>query len=385
MTPPDRADRRLRVLHVAQPVDGGVATMVGQYVADQVRRGWDVAVACPPGGSLAEEVVAAGARWEPWAARRGPAAGSPRQVRGLSGLVDRVAPDVVHLHSASAGLTGRLAVRRRRPTLFQPHGWSWQAVDGWLARGTKAWEWAGQVLCDRLVCVSEAERRNCRLAGIRRPVDVVPNGVDIERFRPFPDPSDARRALGLPDLPTVVCVGRLDRQKGQELLIRCWPEALARGGPAVLALVGEGPDKDGLAALAHQLGVASAVVLAGRRSDVDRWYAAADVVAFPSRHGEAMALTPLEAQASGRPVVASDVAGVRESLGPGAGTVLPAGDVVALSQELARRLTDPVLRRAEGAAARAHAERHLDLRLSLARLAALTAETAGRPGQFSSS
>lgn len=364
-------DRRMRVLHVAQPVDGGVATVVAQYAADQVARGWEVCVACPSGGTLAATVGSAGARWEPWPAVRGPRAGSPEQVRRLRALVRRVRPDVVHLHSASAGLTGRLAVHRTRPTLFQPHGWSWQAVDGAMARATKVWEWAGQLLCHRIVCVSEAERRNCRRAGIRRAADVIPNGVDLRRFRPAAEPGAARVALGLPDLPTAVCVGRLDAQKGQQVLVRCWAE-VCRQVPAVLVLVGDGPERERLTQLSAELGVASAVVFAGTQTDIGRWYAAADVVAFSSLHGEAMALTPLEAQACGRPVVASDVAGVRESCAPSAGAVVPAADVAAFARELAGRLVDPELARREGALARAHAEQHLDVRQSLDRLAELT-------------
>ena len=104
------------------------------------------------------------------------------------------------------------------------------------------------------------------------------------------------------------------------------------------------------------------VVFTGTRTDVERCYAAADVVAFSSRWGEAMALTPLEAMASGRPVVATDVAGIRESLGDGCGAVVPPGDEAAFARELVTRLTDPALVEREGAAARAHAERSLDLR-----------------------
>jgi glycosyltransferase involved in cell wall biosynthesis len=366
----------LRVLHVAQPVDGGVARVVADLAADQVRRGWDVSLACPPGGTLAADAVAGGVTHVPWFAQRASRAGTPRQVRALAALVAQVDPDVVHLHSASAGLTGRLAVLRRRPTLFQPHGWSWQAVDGLFARATTGWERVGQHLVDDIICVSEAERDNGRARGLRRTC-VVPNGVDTKRFVPSAA-GPARRELGLDDVPTAVCVGRLDAQKGQEVLVRAWPGVRARVPDAVLVLVGDGPRREALVELADRLGIADAVLLPGVRSDVPRWYTAADVVAFSSLHGEAMALTPLEAQASGRPLVASDVSGVRESLGRGAGTVVPPGDASAFATAVADRLADPDRAAAEGAAGRRHAEAELDVARSFDRLAAVTLAAADR-------
>lgn len=363
-----------RVLHVAQPVDGGVGRVVEQLVGDQLRRGWDVQVACPAHGELPHRARAAGAAVLPWDARRGARAGGPARVRALGRLVAEVAPDAVHLHSASAGLTGRLALRRRLPTVFQPHGWSWQAADGAFARATKGWEAAGQLLCHRIVCVSEAERRAGARAGIRTGVVVVPNGVDLAAFPPGDDAArtTARGVLGLPDVPLVVCVGRLDDQKGQAVLVRAWPRVLERVPTAVLALVGAGPAGPALSELATALGVGAAVLQPGAQPQVAPWYAAADVVAFPSRHGEAMALTPLEAQASARALVASDVAGVRESLGSGAGEVVPPGDPAALADALVPRLLDPSLAAREGAAGRRHAERSLDLEQATSAIAVLT-------------
>ena len=88
----------------------------------------------------------------------------------------------VHLHSSKAGLAGRLALRCRVPTLFQPHAWSFDAVDGLARRGALAWErwatrWAAAV-----VCVSAAERDSGIRLGVRARYEVVPNGVDLDKF-----------------------------------------------------------------------------------------------------------------------------------------------------------------------------------------------------------
>lgn len=365
----------LRVLHVVEPVEGGAARVVAQLATAQAEAGWAPVVACPDGGVLAGELAAAGVPHRLWRAARGPLAATPGQVRALARLVAGVDPEAVHLHSASAGLTGRLALRGRRPTLFQPHGWSWQAVTGAVRAGTVAWERAAHRWDDVVVCVSADERAAGERHGVRGRLEVVPNGVDLARF-PRVDAAGrdaARSRLGLPSGPLVVCVGRLTEQKGHRLLLDAWPGVLAVVPAARLAVVGDGPERAALEARAAGLGVAGSVLLAGARDDVADWYAAADVVAFASLHGEAMALTPLEAQASARSVVATDVAGVRDSLGPGSGEVVPPRDLAALAGALSRRLRDPELAEQEGRAGRRHAEAHLSVARTAERVAELTA------------
>jgi glycosyltransferase involved in cell wall biosynthesis len=204
----------------------------------------------------------------------------------------------------------------------------------------------------------------------------VPNGVDTDHFTPQ-DRSSARARLGLPGAPLVVCVGRLSEQKGQDVLLRAWPQVTARVPGARLVLVGEGPWRDRLAAAAGD-----GVVLAGNSDDPRRWYAAADVVVVPSRW-EGMALVPLEAGASGRSVVITDVAGAREAVVPGTGAVVAVEDVDALAGALATRLLDPAAADGEGAAARRHVEAHHGLAGSGARMQAVYDEvlaTAAREG-----
>lgn len=372
-------ERPPRVLHLAQPTDGGVARVVIDLSRDQVRRGWDVIVGCPEGGVLAEGLARGGVPRRRWDAVRAGRSAAPSQLRAIRELVAAVRPDVVHLHSASAGLSGRLALRGSLPTVFQPHGWSWQAVSGNYARAVKVWERWGARWADVLLCVSAAEQRAGEAAGVRGRYLVVPNGVDLEAF-PVADravQSAARARLGLPDAPTALCVGRFDVQKGHETLLRAWPAVVGACPPARLVLVGSGTEETALRALVAELGIADSVSFVGERSDVPDWYAACDLLVFPSRWGEGMALTPLEAMASGRPVVASDVAGVAESLGAGCGTTVPPGDSAALATALIPRLADTAITQREGAAARRHAEEHLGVRRSHDAIAQITLAVSG--------
>ncbi|WP_308800513.1 glycosyltransferase, partial [Streptomyces sp. NEAU-H3] len=217
--------------------------------------------------------------------------------------IDAVRPDLLHLHSAKAGLAARLAVRGALPTVFQPHAWSFEAAGGPVGAFARHWERYGARWADRLLCVSEAERRTGEQAGVRGEFAVLPNGVDLTAFRP----EGGRYAYG-DGAPLVVCVGRLCRQKGQDVLLRAWPAVREAVPGARLVLVGDGPDE---AALRQQAG--AGVEFAGTARDCARWYRAADLVALPSRW-EGMALAPLEAMACGRALVLTDTGGARESL-----------------------------------------------------------------------
>ncbi|MEY9488505.1 glycosyltransferase involved in cell wall biosynthesis [Streptomyces calvus] len=344
---------RPRVLHLTQPVDGGVARVVTDLVGAQLADGLDVTAVCPD-SPLAARLRSLGAHVRPWRATRSPGPSLAREVRQLARLIDEVRPDLVHAHSAKAGLAGRLAVRGRIPTVFQPHAWSFEAVGGSTAALALRWErWAAR-WASRVVCVSEAERATGVRAGIAGRWAVVPNGVDPERFRPAT--ADTVRAVlpplaGLPaQAPLAVCVGRLCRQKGQDVLLRAWRSVARRVPDARLVLVGDGPERDRLRAAAPP-----SVLFAGAVTDVSRWYQAADVVVLPSRW-EGMALAPLEAMACGRPVVVTDVDGARESL-PSALTaecLVPPEDPDALAGAVGALLLDPPLRAALGERGRRH-------------------------------
>ncbi|KJK58648.1 glycosyltransferase [Saccharothrix sp. ST-888] len=365
----------MTILHVSQPVDGGVARVVVDLVRGQREAGFRVLVACPQGGRLAAEATAAGALVLDWPARRAPGPWTPAEAWRLRRIVLAAAPDVVHLHSAKAGLAGRLAVRGAVPTVFQPHAWSFAAVEGPLAAASLRWEryatrWARAVLC-----VSERERQDGEAAGLVAPWRVVRNGVDV-RHHTFAD-SAARRAarmsLGLDlDAPLAVCVGRLCRQKGQDVLLAAWPKVAERLPEARLALVGGGPDATALADLVRALPEPSRVRLAGDVADLRPWLAAADLVVLPSRW-EGMALAPLEAMATGRPVLLTDVPGARESLPPGrsAGGLVPPENPTELARRMAESLSDLIECERQGAVAREHVIGHHDVRSVVRRVTEL--------------
>ncbi|WP_326723015.1 glycosyltransferase family 4 protein [Streptomyces sp. NBC_00243] len=374
-----------RVLHITQPVDGGVARVVTDLVRAQLSTGTHVTVACPDGSGLARTLRALGGDVRDWQATRAPGPSLPQEVRRLGRVIADVRPDVVHAHSAKAGLAARLAVRGRVPTVFQPHAWSFEAVGGVTAGLALKWERWGARWASRVVCVSEAERTTGVRAGVRAPWRVIPNGVDPARFHPAA--VDTVRA-GIPLLaesgvgpvsPLVVCVGRLCRQKGQDVLLEAWREVVRRVPAARLVLVGDGPDTERLRA-----GAPAGVLFAGAADDAVPWYQAADLVVLPSRW-EGMALAPLEAMACGRPVVLTDVDGARESLPPALRSrcLVPSQAPDSLAHAISELLSDPLLRESLGHQGRRHVLTTHDVRRTVDAVADVYREllTPGLGGQ----
>ena len=358
----------VRVLHVVEALDGGIGRYIATLAGAQCAAGWDVTVAAPAGGPWGAAVQESGARLLAWEATAQPGWTVVRECRALARLVRTVEPTVVHLHSSKAGLVGRLVVRRRRPTIMQPHSWSFYAVTGPIRRATLAWERFAARWADVVLCVSRAEAEAAAQQRIRATCAVIPNGVDLVANPPASeaDRTTARARFGLPpDTPLVVCIARLHRQKGQHRLLDAWPLVRREVPGARLVLVGDGPDAAGLRARA-----VDGVELVGASSEVRQWFAAADVVAAPSTW-EGMSLSVLEAMAAARPVVATDVPGMRELVTDSVGALVPLDDPDALAAALTARLRDRERADGEGRAGRRLVEQEHDLADHLSAVLAL--------------
>ena len=358
-----KANTPLHVLHVSQPVEAGVANVVRGLVEHQRGAGLRVSVACPE-GPLATSVRESGAAHHAWTASRDPGPSIAREARQLRDIIRRVQPDVIHLHSAKAGLVGRLVLRGSRPSIFQPHAWSDLAATGAIAKAARAWEkWASR-WTQATVVSSAYEREHGEQLNMSNGV-LIPNGVDVDKFTPA-DRAAARVRLGIPsDEIAVVCVGRMARQKGQDLLLAAWAELKAPG--ASLYLVGDGPDRESIERAAARL---ETVRVVPGVSDPRDWFAAADLVVLPSRW-EGASLVLLEAMAMGRSLVGFDVGGLATTLDNSSAAV-PPEDVKALAREISRRLADADVRHVEEESNRARAVDFYPSSLSYSRLTSLT-------------
>lgn len=196
-----------------------------------------------------------------------------------------------------------------------------------------------------------------------RDIEAVSCGVDVHHFRPRREQTvAARKGLGVPDIPTIGYVGRLDAEKRLDELIRALAiltqDQPARPVQAVLA--GTGTQIGRLRHLADQLGVAEHVHLLGFVPDHQLLdvYAAADVFCLPGV-AELQSIATLEAMASGLPVVLADAVALPHLVSPGEnGYLFGPGDVAGLADALRTVLRSDVARDAMGATSRVLAEQH---------------------------
>jgi glycosyltransferase involved in cell wall biosynthesis len=349
----------LRILHVSEVHWGGVVTLLDHFVAEQVRAGHDVHVLAPDGMRTlpsADQRTWRLDRSRPWSV--GPA------LLDLRRALDEIRPDVVHLHSFVAGLIGRLPVSRAllaardAAIVYQPHAWSFDLFTRRsVGNAVRRWEsWAARST-DLLVANCDDEIAEGRSIGIRTPGRALGVAVDVDRFHPVDSSErDAYRAqLGIDAKHILLCLGRLVRQKGQDLLLPAWE----RSRPADTALVLVGPgDTEPLESLAPtQWG--ETVVAVGEQDDVRPWLWACDALILPSRY-ETVALVVAEAMSCGRPVVATAVNGARDTIlggsRPGAGAVVDLADMDGLFEQATRRLDDHELWSAEATAGRQRAD-----------------------------
>ncbi|TCP39565.1 glycosyltransferase family 4 protein [Rhodovulum marinum] len=200
-------------------------------------------------------------------------------------------------------------------------------------------------------------------------IRIVHCGVTPERYdRPAPLGGNGTR---------LVFVGRLTAIKGLRVLLEAFARARETWPDLHLTLVGDGEDRAHLEALAAPLG--DAVAFTGYRSQegVAETLAASDVFVLPS-FSEGLPVVLMEAMAAGKPVIATQLAGVGELVEEGvSGFLVPAGDAESLAERMVRIAGDPALRETMGAAGQARVRADFDVRQEAARIGALFAGQGG--------
>ncbi len=271
----------------------------------------------------------------------------------LKRLLTAQNPQIIQTFLFHANILGRLAARRAGVKVVvsgirvAERRSRWHL---WFDRLTESW-------VERYVCVSQSVAKFSAAEGGLPPekLVVIPNGIDLEKY-PARQPADLT-ALGIRAGHRVVAfVGRLEPQKGVQWLIETAPAWLAKLPDCDLLLVGEGPLRRPLEAACQAAGIAGRVHFAGWRADVPEILAASTLLVLPSAW-EGMPNVVLEAMASRRPVVATDVEGVRELLGPAAPRqTVRYGDTQCLMDKIVSFMLDPAMAAAVGAENRRRAE-----------------------------
>ena len=367
----------MRIVHVCpffEPHVGGVESHVAMVATELARRGHDVTVLTsrhdrhlplrerhPAGFEIVRTPTLATLFATPLTLRVG---------RSL----ERLPADIVHMHyppPVTSYFAARVLRRGKTPVCLTYHcDLDLEGPVGALLTGLYQRLFLPPTLevADRIVVHTEGYAKTSRyLRNV--PLAVIPSLVDTSRFQVAPDDPALRRQVGAEGRRVVLFVGRLVPHKGVDDLIR----AVGQLPPDVLlVIVGRGPERRNLSRLVEEEGLRDRVRFVGGVSmeDLPRYYHLATLVASPSQNRlEGFGLTPVEAMASGRPVIVADMPGMREVVEDGKDGLLAqpllAEDLAAKCRSL---LDDPARMAAMGREARTSAERKYSIPVVVERL-----------------
>ena len=351
-----------KVVHVVTGLDvGGIETYLLRVLryTDRDRLAMDVCYEARDPGAYAADVQALGCRLFRVAGKRG----FVGYLRRLEAILERERYDAIcdftGDFAAASMLAGRLAGVRNRVAFYRGH--IERRLDPARALYLRA--------CRRLVrqyatTVLTNAVTNLDASYLRRgtaPMEhhVVPNGIDTDEFSPA-DAETKRRVraeLGIDGELVIGHVGGLREVKNHLLMVRVFDALRETVSGARLLFVGDGPQRTAVESEVARRGLAAYVQLAGLQTAVPDYLRCMDLFWFPSRF-EGMPNAMMEAQATGLPVVASDVPSVRQHVPDTAtGCLVEPRDERRWLEVLQRLAGDEALRREQGRANREHAER----------------------------
>jgi len=334
---------RIKVLEMIDRsfLGGGQITLLS-LVKGLDKDKFEVMAASGGGGPLVDELGKLGVPHIPIDVRK---LSGPGAAGRIAAVLRGAVIDVLHTHGGVAGLYGRLAAKKAGiPAVVHTlHGihylhyrnpllkWAFIVLERRLSRFT-----------DAVIFVSQADlRRGMKLrlapAGKAR---LIRNGIDPAGMIPGFDRAAKKIELGSDGRPLIVAVSRLHRQKGLKYLLRAVP-LIREGIPAVkVVIAGGGPLASKLASAVRRLRIGESASLLGEREDAREVLAAADVFVLPSLW-EGLPYVLVEAAALGKPIVASDIDGVREVVRSGeTGVLVPPRDPGSLAAALILLLMD---------------------------------------------
>lgn len=319
--------------------------------------GFELHAICSPGSLLERLAERDGVRTHPVPISRRIA---PRDdlatVTRLYRVFRRIRPDIVHVSTPKAALLGALAARAAGVPvrIYFVRGTATEGARGRARAMFRSLESLTARLCTAVICVAPSLLRFMREEGILAPGQgMVPasgmsNGVDAARFAPADEARD-------PHAPPVIgFLGRLAKDKGIEELAAAWAMLRDRFPQARLLIVGPWEVEDPVSPECRAaLEADPRVELAGKTEDVVPYFARMSIFTYPSHGTEGFPNGPMEAAASGLPVIATQVVGCLDAVVHGeTGALIPPQDAQALAEALAAYLEDPALARAHGRAGR---------------------------------
>ena len=280
------------------------------------------------------------------------------------------APDVIHIHTPFAmGREAVIAARRLNVPLVGTHH---TFYDQYLKLWRLDYPWARHLSwrftnrfynhCARVVCPTRALALAMQSTGLKAHVEILPNPVLLQDFTPREIHQDARRET---NERSIAYMGRLSAEKDIDMVLRAFAalqqlQTSTERERTKLVLIGDGPERAALEALAAKLHIGSRTVFTGflRKKALSDELRRHDVFVTASR-SENMPVSVLEAMATGLPVVAVDALGMPELVRDGQnGFVVAPSDAAAMAERFALLLRDDSLRKTFGEASRLYAQEH---------------------------
>lgn len=344
------------------PSRGGIQTVAYELPLALCRAGQEVGVVatCQEGASEVDASC-------PYPVVRVPAAGMGQTAANLAAGAAEMArqlggrPEaIIATKWFPEGLGAILTLRPRTPPIAMiAHGREF------AVHGGRPLKWLGQRFILKRIALGFAVSRwtgeQLARAGVpRHRIRVVHNGIRPEVFSEPGDVERLRETLGIGPGPVLLTTGRLIPRKGHADVIRLLPRIMERVGPVSYVIVGGGPMEGSLREMTAALGLAERVIFAGSpdNADLPTYYHLADVFVMPTREiageaAEGFGIVYLEANAAGKPVVATDCGGVADAVEDGvSGCLVPPEDDEALVEAICGLLADPARARKLGESGR---------------------------------
>lgn len=351
--------RRIKVLQVLEAMGGGTTKLLDGLITHLDPNEFDISLALPPPlpydplrpladptfpslmrekGFKVETVMLVGGKISPVA--------DIKATWDLYAIIRRGRYDVVHAHSAKGGFTGRLAARLAGvpAIIYTPSGLPFNPfISRHVSLLYLALERFAGLYTDAIIAACESERQQVvrhKLVAESK-VLLLPNPFHVAACRPSVPPAAKRRELGLSlGDPVVGTVARLTRQKGVEFFVEAAAIVLRSHPRAQFVLVGDGERRPQVEVQINNLHIASSFHFLGLRADYLDIMATFDIFVMPSLW-EGLPYAPLEAMALAKPVVGTDVTGLRDIIQHQVnGILVPAESAQALAQAIVALLED---------------------------------------------
>lgn len=270
-----------------------------------------------------------------------------KTARSIESICKNNQIDLVHCNSVTAFRAAKLAKRlTKAPVIYTAHAVEQSKLPVIGAELDNS--------VDKVIAVSNFIKRHLIKTGLlSSKINLIYHGVDTNKFRERSLDFSIKASLGIKsDERIVMCVARLESEKGIDLLIKSVPVVRSRGNHIKIVLVGGGSRRKEYEKLSNLLDVKDAVLFLGSRGNVADLLGIADVFCLPSKN-EALSFAILEAMAEGKPVVATKVGGIPEVvIGGETGLLTLPGNISSLAKSINLLLEDKKLAKSFGSRAK---------------------------------